>query len=64
MYTWQKGGVFMLSHAQWSISVQLLQLGSLCLHGTCEVRLHETPLLVESNVLDYYYYNIDIHDNR
>ena len=34
--------------------------------STCEVRvrLHETPLLVESNVLDYYYYNIDIHDNR
>ena len=30
----------------------------------CKVRLHETLLLVESNVLDYYYYNIDIHDNR
>ena len=31
----------------------------------CTVRLHETLLLVESNVLDYYYYNIiDIHDNR
>ena len=34
MYTWHKGRVVMLSAAQWSSSVQMLQLGSLCLHGT------------------------------
>ena len=33
-YTWHKGRVVMLSAAQWSSSVQLLQLTSLCLHGT------------------------------